>query len=227
MDLGSAGGRSLLRQLAARADVLIDPFRPGVLERAELGAEALRSANPRLVHARLTGFRRSGRYAAMAGHDINYLAVAGVLALLPGAVPPINLLADFAGGGATLVLGVLLALLARDRHGRGQVVEANMVDGSSYLASFPRFALRSDVGSRPPGQNLLDGGCPFYTTYETRDGDRRRMAVGALEDRFFAELVRGLGLAGQGWEARRADRDCWPEMRRVFAARFNERTRAE
>ncbi|KAJ9148369.1 CoA-transferase family III domain-containing protein [Pleurostoma richardsiae] len=229
VDLKSPGGISLVRALAARADVLIDPFRPGVLERLGLGPEPLREANPRLIYARLTGFRRDGPRAAQAGHDINYLAVSGVLALLGRRggppTPPWNILADFAGGGAALAQGVLLALLARERTGRGQVVEASMADGAAYLATFPRFALGTPAGDEPRGENLLDSGCPYYDAYETRDGGW--VAVGALEGRFFAELIRGLGLEGRGWEAGRLDRDRWPELRAVLEERFRSRTRAE
>lgn len=247
VDLKSAAGVALVKALAASADVLIDPFRPGVLERLGLGPDELRAANPRLIYARMTGFRRDGRFRAMAGHDINYLAVSGVLSLLGRAgqkpTPPWNVLADFAGGGAVLFQGVLLALAARAAGdaagngkgkggkgaGRGQVVEANMVDGASYLATFPRMALKTPLGDRPRGENLLDTGCPYYDTYETADGGY--MAVGALEPQFFAELVRGLGLGGQGWEeeagGRRHDRAEWPELRRRFEGAFKSRTRAE
>ena len=239
VDLKSAPGIQLIKQLARAADVLIEPFRPGVLERLGLGPDVLCAANPRLVYARMAGFRRDGRYAHMAGHDINYLAVSGVLALLgrSGQRPhaPSNLVGDFGGGGAMLVLGVLLALVARAGAGTGtgtgvgQVVEANMVDGASYLATFPRLKMKTPVGNRPRGENVLDGGCPFYDTYETRDG--MYMAVGALEPQFFRVLVRGLGLEGRkGWEddeARRFDRDGWPEMRRLFEVAFRTKTRGE
>ena len=165
----------------------------------------------------------------MAGHDINYLAVSGALSLLGRADepphPPINLLADFAGGGAALFQGVLLALLSLERTGKGQVVEANMVDGAAYLATFPRFALKTPMGNRGRGKNLLDGGCPFYDTYETRD--KKYMAVGALEPQFFGALIKGLGLEGQGWEEAQGRREMWREMRRIFELRFRERTRAE
>ncbi|CAJ2508200.1 Uu.00g093860.m01.CDS01 [Anthostomella pinea] len=237
VDLKSPRGTSLIRTLAREADVLIDPFRPGVLEKLGLGPSVLcaENANPRLIYARMTGFRRDGRYAAMAGHDINYLAVSGVLSLLGTADPsepprpPWNILADFAGGGAVLVQGIMMALLARDRPGgnggRGQVVEANMVDGSSYLATFPRMALKTPLGAGPRGTNLLDGGAPFYSAYTTRDN--KYVAVGALEPQFFALLIKGLGLEGHGWEAKQNDRACWAEMRRVFAAGFAGRTRGE
>ncbi|KAK4043072.1 CoA-transferase family III domain-containing protein [Parachaetomium inaequale] len=233
LDLKNPRGAALLLSLAREADVLIDPYRPGVLEALGLGPSVLCRLNPRLVYARLTGFRRdasSSRFSAMAGHDINYLAVSGVLALLgrkgQPPTPPGNLLGDFAGGGVMLVLGVLMALLVRERSGRGQVVEGNMVDGVGYLGSFARFALKTPAWDRERGENLLDSGCPWYECYETKDG--KWMAVGALEERFFGELVRGLGLAGQGWEeGRRYDRGQWPELRRVLEEAFGGKTRDE
>jgi alpha-methylacyl-CoA racemase len=229
IDLKSPAGRALAACLCLSADVLIDPFRPGVLEKLGLGPDVLRAANPRLVYARMTGFRRDGRYAAMAGHDINYLAVSGVLSLLgrkgEKPTPPWNILGDFAGGGATLFQGILMALVAREMDGRGQVVEANMVDGASYLATFPRMALKTPLGSNPRGGNLLDTGCPYYDTYETKDG--KYMAVGALEPQFFKILIGGLGLDGQGWEERRYDRTQWPAMRELLEKVFRSRTRAE
>lgn len=220
---------ALIVRLAREADVLIEPFRPGVMERLGLGPEALLKVNPKLIYARMTGFRRDGRYKDMAGHDINYLAVSGVLGLLgrkeSKPTPPMNILGDFAGGGATLFQGILMALLARDKHGKGQVVEANMVDGASYLATFPRFATKTPMGDRPRGENMLDSGCPYYDTYETRDGGF--MAVGALEPQFYTALLQGLGLQGKGWEARRYDRECWEEMRDVFTQTFRSKTREE
>lgn len=230
VSLKSSAGVRLVLRLAREADVLIEPFRPGVMERLGLSPSVLLRENPRLIYARMTGFRRDGRYRDMAGHDINYLAVSGALSLLGRAdqppTPPVNILGDFAGGGAMLFQGVLLALLARERTGRGQVVEANMVDGASYLATFPRLARRSPMGDRPRGENVLDSGCPWYDTYATRD-EGGWMAVGALEPQFFAALVRGLGLEGQGWEERRYDRACWGELREIFARVFKSRTRAE
>lgn len=238
VDLKSASGIALIKALVSArpssggaVDVLIDPFRPGVLERLSLGPSDLLPLNPGLIYARLSGFRRDGRYARMAGHDINYLAVSGALSLLGRAHdpphPPINMLADFAGGGATLFQGILLALVARQttRKGKGQVVEANMVDGSAYLATFPRFGLKSGVLGRARGTNLLDGGCPYYDTYATRDG--KFFSVGALEPQFFKELVAGLGLEGRGLEEKRFDFDEWPAMRTLFAQTFKSRTREE
>ncbi|KAK3378005.1 alpha-methylacyl-CoA racemase [Podospora didyma] len=229
VDLKNPAGVALVLELARNADVLIDPYRPGVMEKLGLGPDVLCAPNPRLIYGRLTGFRRDGKYATMAGHDINYLAVSGVLGLLgrKGDKPtsPWNILADFGGGGANLFQGILLALAARERSGRGQVVEANMVDGVSYLATFPRFALKTPIGDQPRGENLLDTGCPYYDTYETQDG--KFVAVGALEPQFSSILIKGMGLAGQGWDRKRYDRENWPEMRRVFEETFKTKTRAE
>ncbi|KAH7033005.1 alpha-methylacyl-CoA racemase [Microdochium trichocladiopsis] len=231
VNLKSPSGIALIKELAKTADVIIDPFRPGVLEKLGLGPEVLGAINPRIIYGRMTGFRRDGRYAAMAGHDINYLAVSGALSLLgrdgEKPHPPWNILADFAGGGAVLFQGVLMAVIARQRTGKGQVVEANMVDGAAYLASFPRMALKTPLGDHGRGRNQLDGGCPFYDTYETRDG--RYMSVGALEPQFYSVLVAGLGLASHPWadESRRNDRATWPDMRAAFEAAFKAKTRAE
>lgn len=231
VNLKDERGVQLIKNLVAKAgvDVLIDPFRPGVLEKLGLGPDVLLALNPRLIYGRITGYRRDGRYADMAGHDINYIAVSGALGMLgrKGEKPyaPLNLLADFAGGGANLFQGVLLALLARQTSGRGQVVEANMVDGASYLTSFPRMGTKSPLWPNPRGENTLDGGCPWYDTYETKDGGY--MSVGALEPQFFAELLRGLGMEGQGWEDDRSDEERWPELRRLFEEKFRSRTRVE
>lgn len=220
----------MLLSLLAKADVLIDPFRPGVLERLGLSpTDVLLKQNPRLIIARLTGFRRDGKYKDMAGHDINYLAVSGVLSMLGRAgdnpYPPANILGDFAGGGAMCFLGILLALITRQRTGRGQVVEANMVDGSAYLATMPRLALNTPLWGDRRGENLLDGGCPYYTTYETKDAGRY-FAVGALEPQFYLALVNGLGLKMEDLPAR-DDKANWPALREIFARKFKEKTRAE
>lgn len=229
MDLKSAAGIAFVKSLARHADIIIDPFRPGVLEKLDLGPDVLRELNPRIIVGRMTGFRRDGRYKDMAGHDINYLAVSGALSLLgrkdEKPLPPANILGDFAGGGAILFQGILLALLAREESGKGQVVEANMVDGSSYLASFPRMLLKTPMWDRPRGDNVLDSGCPWYDTYETKDG--KYMAVGALEPQFFKELIKGLGLTGRKIEERRQDRETWPDLKATFTDLFKTKTRAE
>ncbi|KAF8464129.1 CoA-transferase family III domain-containing protein [Kalaharituber pfeilii] len=227
---------SLLR--TAPIDIIIDPFRPGVLESLGLGPDPCLAANPRLIYARLTGFPRTGKYAAMAGHDINYLSVSGGLHMLGRAkqapYAPGNVLADFAGGGATLVTGILLALLAREKTGKGQVVEVNMVDGVSYLLTYPRLNGAGGATVRAPGgignwtaargRNLLDGGAPFYDSYETKDG--QYMAVGCLEPQFYAEFIRLLFPPGTPVPDRRNPPN-WPELRRLLVERFKERTRKE
>ncbi|CCE27628.1 probable alpha-methylacyl-coa racemase [Claviceps purpurea 20.1] len=245
LNLKSPSGIAFLKKLissgppdsppSAGIDILIDPFRPGVLEKLTLGPQDLLPLNPRLIYARLTGFRRDGRYASMAGHDINYLAVSGTLSLLGRSHdtphPPTNILADFAGGGANLFQGILLALFARETclPSRGQVVEANMVDGAAYLATYPRLGLKNGMASpgRGRGRNLLDGGCPFYDTYETRDG--KYFSVGAIEPQFFRRLVEGLGLEGHPGlgEGERFDPEGWPGMRALFRHVFKGKTRDE
>ncbi|KAM0283392.1 hypothetical protein ACHAQH_002515 [Verticillium albo-atrum] len=229
VDLKSPAGIALVKELASAVDILIDPFRPGVLEKLGLGPEVLCALNPRLIYGRMTGFRRDGKYAAMAGHDINYLAVSGALSVLGRDCekphPPWNILADFAGGGAMLFQGILLAVVSRQASGRGQVVEANMVDGASYLTTFPRFALKTPLGSNGRGRNLLDGGCPYYDTYETKDG--KYMSVGALEPQFYKVLIEGLGLQNRGWEEKRYDPSVWPEMKDLFTKIFLSKPRTE
>jgi len=222
-------GVSLLKDLLKYVDVLIDPFRPGVLEKAGLGPEEVQAINPRIVYARMTGFRRDGKYAMMAGHDINYIAVSGALSMLGRAgdrpYPPGNILGDFAGGGHVCFSGILLALLSRAVTGRGQVVEANMVDGSAALSTMPRLGSRKPSWDRPRGTNMLDGGCAYYDTYETKDG--KYMAVGALEPQFFAELLKGLGLTEADLPGPRGDPKHWPKLREIFSAKFKSKSRAE
>lgn len=229
VDLKSAAGIAFVKSLVQQSDVVIDPFRPGVLEKLGLGPSVLLQLNPRIIIGRMTGFRRDGRYKDMAGHDINYIAVSGALAMLgrkgEKPLPPANILGDFAGGGATLFQGILLALLARERTGKGQVVEANMVDGSSYLTTFPRMLLNTPMWNQPRGENVLDSGCPWYDTYETKDG--KYMAVGALEPQFFKELLKGLGLTGKAMEKTREDRTTWPELKATFEKVFKGKTRTE
>lgn len=180
VNMKTPSGLELIRKIIPNVDIVIDPFRPGVLEKAGLGPEdVLLKLNPRLIVARMTGFRRDGKYSAMAGHDINYIAVSGVLSLFgrkgEKPYPPGNIIGDFAGGGAMCFIGILLALLARQQSGIGQVVEANMVDGSAILATMPRLGMKSQMWGAERGTNMLDGGAPFYDTYETKDG--KYMAV--------------------------------------------------
>ncbi|KAH6986502.1 alpha-methylacyl-CoA racemase [Ilyonectria sp. MPI-CAGE-AT-0026] len=234
LDLKSASCIQLLKSLIANVDILIDPFRPGVLEKSGLDpVNTLLTTNPRLIVLRLTGFRRDGKYKDMAGHDINYLAVSGVLGMLGNKgeppTPPGNILADYAGGGLVAFAGVLLALIHRGVSGKGQVVEANMVDGVSYLGTVPRLRTKYPVWNGEKGTNLLDGGCPYYQCYECSDPGKY-MSVGALEPQFFTNLLRGLGLTLDQVVPvglTREDKSSWASMREVFTETFKQKTRHE
>jgi alpha-methylacyl-CoA racemase len=228
LNLKDPAGIGVLLRLAGTADVLVEAFRPGVAERLGFGPQVCAARNPRLVYARMTGWGQHGPLASTAGHDIDYIAVAGSLDPIGRAgerpVPPLNLVGDFGGGGMLLVVGVLAALLERERSGLGQVVDVAMVDGSALLASF-LYGLRAAGAWRDErGTNLLDGGAPFYDTYRTADG--RHMAVGALEPKFYAELLARLGLDPAGLPAQ-YDRSGWPELRARLEAAFAARTQAE
>jgi crotonobetainyl-CoA:carnitine CoA-transferase CaiB-like acyl-CoA transferase len=229
LDLKSAGGVADLLRLVDRADVLVEGYRPGVAERLGFGPPVCLGRNPRLVYARMTGWGQDGPLAARAGHDIDYLAVSGALEPLGPADSrphaPMNLLGDFGGGGMLLAVGVLAALLERERSGVGQVVDAAMVDGSALLTTFLHGMLAAGAWTGARGRNLLDGGAPFYDTYRTADGGY--MAVGALEPAFYAALLAGLGLDGDADLPDQYDRAGWPELRRRFAERFAQRSRAE
>ncbi|KAI1046832.1 hypothetical protein LB505_014358 [Fusarium chuoi] len=234
LDLKNRDCISLLKGLLDKADILIDPFRPGVLERLGLcPSSVLLVSNPRLIVVRITGFRRDGPYKDMAGHDINYLAVSGLLSMLGSSElppsPPGNLLADYSGGGLVAFAGVLMALYHRVSTGKGQVVDASMVDGASYIGTIPRLRSKESAWSGERGTNLLDGGCPYYQCYECKDRGKY-MSVGALEPQFFSNLLRGLGLTSDdilGPSQRREDKHLWPRMRESFASKFKEKTRKE
>ncbi|MEU8817055.1 CaiB/BaiF CoA-transferase family protein [Actinoplanes sp. NPDC048796] len=228
LDLKSPDGVAALTRLVEPADVFVEGFRPGVAERLGFGPDALERVNPRLVYARMTGWGQDGPLAARAGHDIDYIAVAGALEPLgrAGERPhaPVNLLGDFAGGGMLLAVGVLSALLERSRSGRGQVVDAAMVDGSALLMTFVHGLAAIGQWGTARGENLLDGGAPFYDTYETADGGF--MAVGALEPAFYQALLDGLGLSSSGLPDQ-YDKSGWPVLRERFASVFASRTRDE
>ncbi|XP_053155372.1 alpha-methylacyl-CoA racemase isoform X3 [Hemicordylus capensis] len=199
-----------------------------VMEKLGLGPDVLLQDNPKLIYARLTGFGHSGKYARMAGHDINYLAVSGVLSKLgrkdENPYAPLNLLADFAGGGVLCALGIVMALHERTKSGKGQVIDASMVEGIAYLSSFLWKSQNMGLWNRPRGENLLDSGAPFYETYKTSDG--KFMAVGALEPQFYEQLINGLGLEPQKLPSQMSFSD-WPEMKKMFADIFSTKTQAE
>jgi len=228
LNLKDPAGIDILLRLTDTADVLVEAFRPGVAERLGFGPRVCAGRNPRLIYARMTGWGQHGPLASTAGHDIDYIAVAGILDSIGRAgerpVPPINLVGDFGGGGMLLAVGVLAALLERERSGLGQVVDAAMVDGSALLASF-LYGLRAAGAWRDErGTNLLDGGAPFYDTYRTADG--RYVAVGALEPKFYAELLARVGLDPASLPAQ-YDRSGWPVLRATLTATFGSRTQAE
>jgi alpha-methylacyl-CoA racemase len=229
VDLRSADGAALVRRLATDADVVIEGFRPGVAERFGLGPEDLRGASPRLVYGRMTGWGQDGPMASRAGHDLTYLALSGVLAHVGRAdqppTPPLNLVADFGGGGMLLVVGVLAALVERAASGEGQVVDAAMVDGAALLMA-PLFgAWASGFWSADRGTNLLDSGAPFYDCYPCADGGW--LAVGAIEAPFYAALLDGLGLADDPDLPGQHDQARWPELRRRLAEVIATRARDE
>jgi alpha-methylacyl-CoA racemase len=224
----SAAGVELVLRLAERADVLVEGFRPGVAERMGLGPERVHARNPRLVYGRITGWGQDGPLATSAGHDINYIGLSGALDAIgrPGErpVPPVNLLGDFGGGGLFLAMGVLAALFERATSGQGQVVDASMVDGAALLTT-QLYGLRaSGMWDRERGENLLDGGAPFYDTYATADG--RYVAVGAIEMRFFAALLEVLDLDPDTVPSH-LDRRQWPRLREILAAAIGRYTRDE
>jgi alpha-methylacyl-CoA racemase len=234
VDLKQPEGLDVLLRLADRADVLVEGFRPGVAERLGFGPDVCLARNPALVYGRMTGWGQDGPWAPMAGHDINYIALAGVLGAVGRAgeapVPPLNLVGDFGGGGLLLAFGVLAALAERHRSGRGQVVDAAMVEGASLLTTLVHEMVAEGGWNDARGTNTLDGGAWFYDSYETADGGW--VAFGSLEPQFYALLCELLELDGAGdgdgddlpdqW-----DRAAWPDMRERAAAAVRRRTRAE
>ena len=215
-----------LLELAAKADVLLDCFRPGTCERLGIGPDDCAAVNPRLIFARITGWGQDGPLAPTAGHDINYLSQTGALSSLGyrdrPPMPPLNLVADFGGGSMLVLLGIVVALYEREHSGRGQVVDAAMVDGVSVLAQM-MWTMKGIGSLRNERESfLLDGGAPFYRCYETSDG--KYMAVGAIEPQFFAELLAGLGLSPDE-VPNQLDIASYQHMHDIFAERFASRTR--
>jgi alpha-methylacyl-CoA racemase len=229
IDLKHPDGVETLLRMVEQADALIEGFRPGVAERLGIGPEACRARNPRLVYGRMTGWGQEGPYSQAAGHDINYISLAGALAHFGRAgskpTPPMNIVGDFGGGGMLLAFGLVCAVLEARSSGEGQVVDAAMVDGSAALMAMT-WGLRAMgvFDEENLGGNVLDTGAPFYDTYETADG--KFVSVGALERQFFAELVERLGLSNEDLPAQ-MDRSGWPVLRERFTEVFKSKTRDE
>ncbi|KAI5622560.1 alpha-methylacyl-CoA racemase, partial [Silurus asotus] len=228
LNLKSPQGVAVLKKLCLHSDVVLEPFRKGVMEKLGLGPEVLLEENPRLIYARLTGYGQSGSYAKAAGHDINYLAMSGLLSMLGRSsekpYAPLNLMADFAGGGLMCTLGIVLALLERSKSGQGQIIDASMVEGAAYVGSFMWKSRSLGLWNRPRGENLLDSGAPYYDTYQTSDG--KHMAVGAIEPQFYEQLIQGLGLDAASLPPQLSMSD-WPALRRTFTQVFAQKTQAE
>ena len=229
IDLKSAAGVALARRIAASADGVIEGFRPGVMERLGLGPEELLKDNPKLVYGRMTGWGQTGPYAPYAGHDINYIALAGALAHF-GRVggkptPPINMVGDFGGGGMMLAFGMVNALLHVARGGAGQVIDCAMTDGTAVLMAMVHGMKNIGLWSEELGANMLDTGAHFYDVYETADG--KFISIGSIEPQFYAELRRLAGLEDDRAFDAQHDRSQWPALKDKLAALFKSRTRAE
>jgi len=226
VDLKHPDGAEVVRRLTDRADVMVEGFRPGVMERLGLGPDTCRGRNPRLVYARMSGFGQDGPLAQAAGHDINYLAAAGVLGALGPAdgppVHPLNLVGDFGGGGVLLAFAIAAALLERGRSGEGQVIDSAMTEGAAYVMTANLGPMQIGWWTPERGTNLLDGGAHFYNTYETSDGGF--VSFGAIEPAFYADMLEGLGLTGEALPDQN-DQAHWPVMRRQVADRVRSRTR--
>lgn len=228
VDLRDPAGAGVVQRLAAQCDVFLEGYRPGVAERLQLGPKDLMAGHPRLVYGRMTGYGQDGPLATDAGHDITYIAMAGVLSSIGAPdgppVPPLNLVADFGGGAMSLVVGVLSALLERERSGEGQLVDIAMTDAAAYLATMTRHMLAVGAWRDEPGSNLLDGGAPHYRCYRTADD--RYVAVGALEPQFWAQLLDVLDLADEELPSP-YDESSWPVLGRRLAQVIGTRTRDE
>ncbi|MDX2154991.1 MAG: CaiB/BaiF CoA-transferase family protein [Hyphomicrobiaceae bacterium] len=226
VDIKKPEAVAIVKRLVKDADAIIEGFRPGVMERLGLGPDVLAAINPRLVFGRMTGFGQEGPLAQRAGHDINYIALAGVLQHLGRAgerpIHPLNLVGDFGGGGMYLAFGVVCAMLEAQRSGKGQVVDAAMVDGAASLMAMFHGMWAEGIWREERGTNMLDTGAPWYDVYETKDG--KWVSIGAIEKRFYADLLHRLGLGHEKLPAQH-DRAGWPTLRARFTEIFKSRTR--
>jgi alpha-methylacyl-CoA racemase len=228
IDLKSPRGVEAVLRLVESADALIEGFRPGVMERLGLGPDVCMARQPRLVYGRVTGWGQDGPLAHAAGHDINYIALAGVLHSIgrsgEAPVPPLNLVGDFGGGGLLLAFGIVCALVERSRSGRGQVVDAAMVDGAALLSAMIHGMRAIGSWTDERGANLLDTGAPFYEVYETKDG--KYVSIGSIEPRFYLQLLECIGLASESLP-NQIDRDQWPALKQRLQTVFKTKSRDE
>jgi alpha-methylacyl-CoA racemase len=228
VDLKNPDGVETILRLVESADAIIEGFRPGVAERLGIGPEDCMARNPKLIYGRMTGWGQTGPYAATAGHDINYIALSGVLGTLGRAgeapMPPINLIGDFGGGGMLLALGVCAALVETASSGEGQVIDAAMTDGSALLATMVHSFIAMGIWNDERGTNLLDTGAPFYDAFECADGEY--ISLGSIEPQFYAELMRITGLENEGM-ARQHDRSNWGANKAKIAETIKAKTRDE
>jgi alpha-methylacyl-CoA racemase len=228
IDLKKPEGVAAAMKLIEKADALLEGFRPQVMERLGLGPDECLKRNPRLIYGRMTGWGQEGPLAHAAGHDINYIALSGVLASIgrrgEAPVPPLNLVGDFGGGGLYLALGVVAGLLEAQKSGKGQVVDSAMVDGAASLLTAIYGMHASGMWSDKRGENILDTGAHFYDVYETKDGEY--VSIGSIEAKFYAELLKRSGLEGQEMP-RQMDRKAWPDLKEKFSALFKAKTRDE
>ncbi len=227
IDLTKKEGAEIVLRLVERADALIEGFRPGVMERLGIGPEECLSRNPKLIYGRITGWGQEGPLAHAAGHDINYISLVGALHAIgregEAPVPPLNLVGDFGGGGLYLAFGIICGLLETSRSGRGQVVDAAMIDGVASLMTLFFGLKAAGIWTDRRGENLLDTGAHFYDVYGTADG--KYVSVGSIEPKFYSELLRLLGLKEEVVD--QMNRKGWPEMRKYFKNIFEKRTRDE
>ena len=227
IDLKRDSGREVALRLIDRADALVESFRPGVMERIGLGPDVCFARNPKLVYARLTGWGQNGPYAQMAGHDINYVALSGALSAIGPRegppLPPLNLVGDFGGGAVYCAFGIVSALVHALRTGKGQVVDASMLDGAAALLTMVVGFQRGGIWSSKRGDNVVDGGAPYYRAYETADG--KYISIGAIEEKFYEALLGKLGLVDDPKMRPHTDRSLWPYQGAVIASLIKTKTR--